>query len=127
MIYVLSDQGDQLGTADGGKIPRGDIGRRHKGQEGSGTIYQPKAERHSKGGCATPGSLLLLRVILWGQTWVQIPTLQFSGCVNLSTLLNLSERHILLYKIEMIVSTSLSGYQAQRDHFCKTLNTLVCT
>lgn len=73
------------------------------------------------------GSLLLLRVILWGQTWVQIPTLQFSGCVNLSTLLNLSECHILLYKIEMMLSTSLSGYKAQRDHFCKTLNTLVCT
>lgn len=76
-------------------------------------------------------SLLLLRsipsVILWGQTWVQIPTLQFSRCVTFSTLLNLFERHILLYKIEMMVSPSLSGYEAQRDHFCKTLNTLVCT
>lgn len=54
MTDVLSDQGDQLGTTDGGKIPRGDMGRRHEGQEGSGTIYQPKVERHSKGGCATP-------------------------------------------------------------------------
>lgn len=77
------------------------------------------------------GSLLLLRstpsVILWGQTWVQIPTLQYSCCVALSTLHNLSEPHVLLYKIEMMVSTSLSGYKVQRDHFCKTLNTLVCT
>lgn len=51
-----------------------------------------------------------------GQTWVQIPTLQFSTAVCPVLSLTSSEPHILFYKIETMVSASLSGYKVQRDH-----------
>lgn len=42
MISVLSDQGDQLGTTDGGNIPGGDMGRPMKVRKDLGQLYQPK-------------------------------------------------------------------------------------
>lgn len=136
-MIMLSGQGDQLGTTGGGRNPGVGMGRRQglswvrKVRKDLGQCTRPRGKGgHSKGFCAMPWSSAASQInpqCLWGQTRVQIPILPFPCCVALSTFLNLSERNIFLYKMKMMVPTSLSDYGVQRDHFYKTLNTAVCT